>query len=169
MMLTKAGNKKCAPCVLVLSILVCVAGCREDVPVRGHVASPGEFALYSVTREQDDTHIIPVTAKDGAIWYREEACGLDLRHIDMAGVYAAVGAKGAGGSVFIKVKPEHYESQSSWSRARIGQSIAFVFRGKIVGQIERLPCEMRGSPCVETATWDEAERLVAELKSYWGP
>ena len=94
---------------------------------------------------------------------------MDLQHVDMASVHAAVGGKGIGGSVFIAVKPEHYENQSTWSRARIGHFTAFVFHGKIVGQIERLPCEVRGSLCVQTATWDEAAWFAEELKRYWGP
>jgi hypothetical protein len=125
-----------------------------------------DFAMYSARSTPDETHTIEVTAPDGTTWYREGTPGLDLGHITFSGVHAVSDPDSGGGIVVVPVAPEHYDTLSSWSRERIGNSVVYLYEGERVGALIRIEHEARSLLSVRTESRDAAERLAQYLRSY---
>ncbi len=152
--------------LLIVAVTGCWSGCYRETPVRARVVNLEDFAMYSARSTPDETHTIEVTAPDGTTWYREGAPGLDLGHITFSGVHAVSDPDSGGGIVVVPVAPEHYDTLSSWSRERIGNSVVYLYEGKRVGALIRIEHEARSLLSVRTESRDAAERLAQSLRSY---
>ncbi|MFH1745848.1 MAG: hypothetical protein ABIG44_02275 [Planctomycetota bacterium] len=141
------------------------SGCREKSYVRPQIVDATEFAMYSVRTEPDETHQIAVTAPDGSAWHREEVPGLNLRHIELKEVYSVVDADG-GGIVVVPVQPQFYGALASWSRARMGNSLIFVFKGRPIGRVIEIVHEFSGPVGVRFSSEQPVVDLAGALNEY---
>ena len=159
--------KRLAWFVVMLSAL-CASACRDSQRGAGRTVSADEFALYAVRPEPDSDHNTPVTMFDGSNWYRNDVPGFNLRHVRLRDVSACSDPRTLTGIVVVPLKNEHWNALSEWMRARMGQSVGFVFRGRVVGRIVTVVSDPRGQVVVRTPSEQEAERLAAEIKALDG-
>lgn len=107
-------------------------GCRQTI-----APNPAYLELVSLSSEPTDTHAIPISARDGTMWYREAVAGIDLHDCDFDGAVVQEAYDGSQGITFC-VKAESQNRLYEWSRQRVGRTMGFVVGGQLVatGRLE---------------------------------
>jgi len=95
--------------------------------------SPEELVVgfYSLSRERDETHNIPITNDVGMTFFRESQPGLDYRQCELDLTNVAMFKSGEF-IVWLSVRPEFQADLDLWSREHIDHLIGFVEGDRLV-------------------------------------